>query len=442
MRSSEPNSKTAARDWLVIHDRGGSNDGAAEAKDDWRKSNQKDEQARAEKHPNQQAVQPTRNQKAKDDKGDKQGDRPPRPKWPFVLAGVVVAVFVGVVLWVIFRPRPDVWTDDAYVAVHYASIAPRVSGQVSAVLVDDNQVVKAGQLLVTLDPRDYAAAVAAAAAALARDSAQVVETSATLARQPAIIRQQQANVDAARANFAFTEPDARRYDFLLARDAGTLQQKQKADSVLMQSKAQLDNALAALEAARRQLDVITAQRDAAEAVVEADKAQLEQAKLNLSYTQIVSPVDGMVGERSVQVGNTVAPGTRLMTVVPLAQVYITANYREVDLLHVRSRQPVTIHVDAYNIDLSGTVEGLAPASGASFAPIQPNNATGNFTKIVQRLPVRINLDPDQPLAKLLRVGFSVETTIHTRLEDVVDEQRRSEARFGSKAPDQQRPPSR
>ena len=102
-----------------------------------------------------------------------------------------------------------------------------------------------------------------------------------------------------------------------------------------------------------------------------------------------------------------------------------ANYREVDLLHVRSGQHVAIHVDAYNIDLSGTVEGVAPASGASFARIQPNNATGNFTKIVQRLPVKINLDPGQPLAKLLRVGFSVETTIHTRLEDVVDEQRRS-----------------
>jgi membrane fusion protein, multidrug efflux system len=130
----------------------------------------------------------------------------------------------------------------------------------------------------------------------------------------------------------------------------------------------------------------------------------------------------MIGERSVQVGNTVAPGTTLMTLVPLAQVYITANYREVDLLHVRGGQPVTIHVDAYKIDLSGTVEGLAPASGASFAPIQPNNATGNFTKIVQRLPVKINLNPGQPLAKLLRVGFSVETTIHTRLEDVVDEQ--------------------
>jgi membrane fusion protein, multidrug efflux system len=425
MQSSEPNSETVTRDWLVPNAGGGSNDGAAEAKDDRHKPDQKDEQARNEVHPNRLVATPNQDQKDKDDKGNKQGGGAPRPKWPIVLAGVVVAAFVGIVLWIIFQPRPDVWTDDAYVAVHYASIAPRVSGQVWTVPVDDNEEVKAGQVLATLDPRDYATTVASADAALSRDTAQVGDVAANLARQPAIIHQQEANVEAAQANLAFAEPDARRYEFLAATDAGTVQQKQKADSVLMQSKAQLNNALAALEAARRQLDVITAQKQAAEAVVEADKAQLQQAKLNLSYTQILSPVDGMIGERSVQVGNTVAPGTTLMTLVPLAQVYITANYREVDLLHVRSGQPVTIHVDAYKIDLSGTVEGLAPASGASFAPIQPNNATGNFNKIVQRLPVKIKLNSGQPLAKLLRVGFSVETTIHTRLEDVVDEQRRS-----------------
>jgi len=405
---------------------GASNDGAAEAKDNRRMPEQKDQQARDEKHPIQQAAAaPAQDQKAKDDKGGKQGGEPPRPKWPFAVAGVVVAAFIGVVLWVIFRPHPDVWTDDAYVAVHYASVAPRVSGQVTTVLVDDNQQVKTGQVLVMLDPRDYAAAMAAADAALARDAAQVAEVTANLVLQPSIISQQEANVEAARANLAFAEPNARRYDFLAATESGTVEQKQKADSELLQAKAQLDSALASLEAARRQLDIIAARKSAAEAVVEADKAQLEQAKLNLSYTQILSPVDGLVGERSVQVGNTVAPGSTLMTVVPLAEVYITANYREVDLLHVRSGQHVTIHVDAYHMDLSGTVEGLAPASGASFAPIQPNNATGNFTKIVQRLPVKINLDPDQPLARLLRVGFSVETTIHTGLQDVVDEQRRS-----------------
>jgi membrane fusion protein (multidrug efflux system) len=175
--------------------------------------------------------------------------------------------------------------------------------------------------------------------------------------------------------------------------------------------------------------VLKAQRSASEAAVKADEAQLEQARLNLSYTQIRAPIDGMVGERSVQAGNYVAPGTTLMTVVPLDQVYIEANYLEVDLLHVRSGQPVTIHLDAYDIDLKGTVDSVPPASGAAFAPIAPNNVTGNFTKIVQRLPVKIVVTPGQPLAKLLRVGLSVETTIHTGLDDVVDEQRRSSDRL-------------
>ena len=204
-----------------------------------------------------------------------------------------------------------------------------------------------------------------------------------------------------------------------------MQEHQQADTTLQQDQATLDGAEASLAAARRQLDVFKAQRSAAEAAVRADEAQLGQARLNVSYTWIRAPIDGMVGERSVQVGNYVSPGTTLMTVVPLDQVYIEANYREVALLHVRGGQPATIHLDAYNIDLKGTVDNLPPASGAVFAPIAPNNATGNFTKIVQRLPIKIVVTPGQPLAKLLRVGLSVETTIHTGLEDVVDEQRRS-----------------
>jgi membrane fusion protein, multidrug efflux system len=348
--------------------------------------------------------------------------------WPFVVAGLVAVGFVGVVLWIIFRPRPDVWTNDAYVSVHYASIAPRISGQVSTVAVDDNQVVKAGQVLVTLDPRDYKTAVSAAEAAFVRDNAQLADVSANLARQTPIIQEQEANVTAAQARLTFAKYDARRFGNLAVTGAGTVQQRQQADTTLQQSQAQLDGAQASLDAARRQMDVIKAQLEAARATVDSDKAQLEQARLNLSYTQILAPVDGMVAERSVQVGNTVAPGATLMTVVPLHEVYIIANYREVDLTHVRGGQRATIHVDAYNIDLSGTVNNVPAASGISFAPIQPNNATGNFTKIVQRLPVKIEVDPGQPLAGLLRVGFSVETTIHTGLEDVVDQRRRSQSR--------------
>jgi membrane fusion protein, multidrug efflux system len=349
----------------------------------------------------------------------------PLPRWPFVLVGLVVAIFAAVVLYIIFRPRPDVRTADAYVMVHYATIAPRISGQIASVAVDDNDVVKTGQVLATLDRRDNETALASAEAAVARDRSKLDEISATVSRQPSIIEEQQAAVVSARARLAFAQADAHRYGNLATTGAGTVREHQEADSTLQQGQASLDGAEASLDAARRQLDVLKAQRSAAESVVKADEAQFEQAKLNLSYTQIGAPIDGMVGERSVQVGNYVGPGTTLMTVVPLDQVYIEANYREVDLLHVRSGQPVTIHVDAYDIDLKGMVDSVPPASGAAFAPIAPNNATGNFTKIVQRLPVKIVVTSGQPLAKLLRVGLSVETTIHTGLEDVVDEQRRS-----------------
>jgi membrane fusion protein (multidrug efflux system) len=352
----------------------------------------------------------------------------PLPRWPLVLAGLVVAIFAAVILYIIFRPHPDVSTADAYVTVHYATIAPRISGQIATVPVDDNDVVKTGQMLATLDPRDNQTALATAEAAVARDRSQLGEISATVLRQPSIIAEQQAAVASARAKLAFAEADARRYGNLAVTGAGTTREHQQADTTLAQDQASLDSAEASLDAARRQLEVLKAQRSAAEAAVKADEAQLEQATLNLSYTQIRAPIDGMVGERSVQVGNYVSPGTTLMTVVPLDQVYIEANYREVALLHVRSGQPVTIHLDAYNIDLKGTVDSVPPASGAAFAPIAPNNATGNFTKIVQRLPVKIVVTPGQPLAKLLRVGLSVETTIHTGLEDVVDEQLRSSDR--------------
>jgi membrane fusion protein (multidrug efflux system) len=349
----------------------------------------------------------------------------PLPRWPFAVVGLVATIFAAVVLYIIFRPRPDVRTDDAYVMVHYAMISPRISGQVVMVSVDDNDSVKTGQVLATLDPRDNETAVASAEAAVARDRSQFDEISRTVSRQPSIIAEHQAAVASARAKLAFAQADARRFANLAVTGAGTMQEHQQADTTLQQDQASLDSAEASLDAARRQLDVLKAQRSAAEATVRADEAQLEQAKLNLSYTQIRAPIDGVVGERSVQVGNYVGPGTTLMTVVPLDQVYIEANYLEVDLLHVRSGQPVTIHLDAYDIDLKGTVNGVPPASGAAFAPIAPNNATGNFTKIVQRLPVKIVVIPGQPLAKLLRVGLSVETTIHTGLEDIVDEQRGS-----------------
>ena len=376
---------------------------------------------------NNVSSQDARAEKPKEETRKPVASQPP-PLWPLGVATIFAAFFAVLVLWIIFRPHADVWTDDAYVTAHIALIAPRISGQVASVEVDDNQQVKAGQVLVTLDPRDYETAVAAAQAAVERDKAQYADASATLARQPPIIEEQEGNAAAARARLAFAGHDARRFGNLAQTGAGTIQQQQQADTNLQESRAQLQSATASLEAANKQLDVLRAQQQTAKAAIMVEEASLAQAKLNLSYTRILAPVDGMVGQRTVQVGNVIAPGATLMAVVPLDQAYIVANYLEVDLLHVRAGQKVTIRLDAYRIDLQGTVDSIAPASGASFAPIQPNNATGNFTKIVQRLPVKITVDPKQPLAKLLRVGFSVETTIHTGLEDVVNEQRRSSSR--------------
>ncbi len=360
-----------------------------------------------------------------------QDKRPARrlPRWPFALTAVVVAGFIGIVLYIVFAPRPDVWTDDAYVTVHYETVAPRISGQVASVEVDDNQVVKAGQVLVTLDPRDYQTSVKMAEAAIARDTAQVGDATASVVRQPSLITEQEAAVASAQARLAFSQRDQRRYGNLASTGAGTAQQQQQADTTVKQDAASLKSAQAALQATRQQMAVLQAQKSAREGTVQGDQAQLDQARLNLSYTRIVASVDGMVGQRSVEVGNYVAPGATLMTLVPLDRVYVEANYREEDLRHVRSGQHVTVHVDAYNIDLDGVVDSVPPASGAAFAPISPSNATGNFTKIVQRLPVKIVLSPNQAQARLLRVGFSVETTIHTGLEDVVREQQGSSGRI-------------
>ena len=365
----------------------------------------------------------------KDKRGDK--DTPPakrKPLWPWLLGGAIVIGFIAVVLAIIFGPAPDVWTDDAYVTAHYATVAPRVSGQIATVDVDDNQPVSAGQLLATIDDRDFRAALATAEATLERDKAQLAEADASISRQPAVVDQSQTQNPSAAAQLAFAEANQKRYRNLAATGAGTFQERQQADQQVQQAQSAVDQARASTEAARRQVPVLQAQRAAAEAAVKADQARVNQARLNLSYTRILAPVSGTVGQRTVEVGNYVAPGASLMVVAPLDQAFIVANYREVSLRHVLPGQHVTIHVDAYDIDLHGVVDSVPPASGAAFGAIQPNNATGNFTKIVQRLPVKVVVSPGQNEAKLLRLGFSVETTIHTGLADVVGGQRQTPAR--------------
>ena len=375
--------------------------------------------------------------KDKDGKGDKdkddksKDDKPSKrkPVWPWIVAGIVVIGFIAVVLAIIYVPTSNVWSDDAYVTAHYATIAPQVSGIVSSVEVEENQPVRAGQLLATIDDRNFLTAVANAEAMLARDRAQLNEASASIARQPVLTNQSQAQVPAAQAQVVFAQHNENRYRNLARTGAGTMQERQQTVEALKQAQSTLDQAKKGAEASKLQMAVLQAQRAAAAATVKSDEAQVAQAKLNLSYTRIVAPFDGMTAERTVQVGNYVGPGVALMAVVPLDRVYIEANYRETALRHVLPGQHVRIHVDAYDIMLDGFVDSLPPASGAAFGAIQPNNATGNFTKIVQRLPVRILVSPGQNEARLLRMGFSVETTIYTGLADVRREQRGDAARI-------------
>ncbi len=376
--------------------------------------------------------------KPKDDE-DKKADKDekpkkPKPAWPWVLGGVIVLGFIAAVLVIIFAPASDVWTDDAYVTAHYATVAPRVSGQIASVEVDDNQTVAAGQLLATIDDRDFRAALANAAAMLQRDQAQLADADASIQRQPAVVDQSQTQNPSAAAQLVLAQANQKRYRDLAATGAGTVQERQQADAQLQQAQSSVGQAKASTEAARRQIPILQAQRAAAAATVKADEAQVEQARLNLSYTRILAPLDGMVGQRTVQVGNYVSPGASLMVVAPLDHIYIEANYREVALRHVLPGQHVRIHVDAYDLYLDGVVNSVPPASGAAFGAVQPNNATGNFTKIVQRLPVKILVSPGQNEAKLLRLGFSVETTIHTGLADVRTEQGGTTARLTAPRP--------
>ena len=351
-----------------------------------------------------------------------------RPLWPILLALLVVASFVAIVLVIVLTPTADVWTDDAYVQVHYASVAPRIAGQVVAVAADDNDHVQASQLLVQLDDRDQRVSLETADATLARDRAQFQDAIANVARQPSVIEQQSSQIQSLAAQLVLARQNQTRYRNLASTGAGTEQSRQSADATVAELNASLAGAHAATDAARHQLDVLRAMADADRAQIRGDEARVRQAQLTLSYTRILAPLDATVTERSVQVGDYVSPGGVLMSLVPLDRLYIVANYREVALRHVLPGQHVRIHVDAYNIDLDGVVQGIPPASGAIYSPVPPNNATGNFTKIVQRLPLKIVVTPGQDLARLLRAGFSVETTIHTGLANVAGQQARASGR--------------
>ncbi len=305
-------------------------------------------------------------------------------------------------------------TNDAYVKADFTVVAPKISGYVEDVLVEDNQTVKAGQVLARIDDRDFGTALAQVKADVETAKAAIADLDAQLALQQSIIEQEKANVSAAEASLTFAKQDHNRYGDLVKTGYGTVQKFQNAEAMLQEATAKLQQSRAGLAAAEKKLTVLASQRTQAEAQVDSARAREQQAELNLSYTVIKAPVDGTVGARSLRVGQYVQAGTQLMAVVPLHAVYIVGNYKETQLTHVRAGQPATVTVDGFpGVTLNGHVDSLSPASGLEFSLLPPDNATGNFTKIVQRVPVKIVLDDDR-LAGLLRPGMSVESTIDTK----------------------------
>jgi membrane fusion protein, multidrug efflux system len=337
--------------------------------------------------------------------------QPPPKRIRYIAYAVILIVAVLVCIKQLVRSGSES-TNDAYVTADFTLVAPRVPGQISEVLVEDNQQVKAGQLLVRIDDRDYRAALMSAQANVEAGKASVANYDAEIARQPSLVEQARATLLADQATLEFARSNASRYRNLSETGAGTTQEQQHASSALAEQVAQQARDQAVLVATDENLDVLRSLRDKAVGDLSRAQAELQQAGLNLSYTEIHAPVDGKVGRRSVRVGAYVTTGSSLLAIVPLAQAYVLANYQENQLAYMRVGDPVSIKVDTFpGVVIHGHINSLAPATGESFAPIATDNATGNFTKIVQRVPVKITIDPGQQMASALSVGLSVETEV-------------------------------
>ncbi|HEV7634579.1 MAG TPA: HlyD family secretion protein [Bradyrhizobium sp.] len=329
------------------------------------------------------------------------------------IALLVAAGFYGDYYWM--TGRFLVSTDDAYVQAHSVLISPKVSGYISEVPVDDNQPVKAGEALARIDPRDYQTALDQARANVAVAQASINTFSQQIAQQKLVIEQDRQQVASDQAALVFSQQDFQRYTHLATTGYGTVQRAQQAQADISEKQAALQHDSAIVAAAEKQVSVFEGQLAQANATLTLQQAMEHQAELNLSYTRITAPVDGTVGVRTLRVGEYVQAGTQLMAIAPLQAVFIVANYKETQLTDVHPGQGVAIHIDTFpGTSVHGHVDSLAPASGQEFALLPPDNATGNFTKVVQRIPVKIEIDKNEPLLGRLRPGMSVEPTIDTR----------------------------
>jgi len=325
-------------------------------------------------------------------------------------------------LAVLFATQWDRWvgdatrqvTDDAYVRGDVTPLSAQVEGYVRKVAVNDFQRVKAGDLLVEIDDRDYTAKVAQAEADLLAAQAAIENIKARKAAQKAVVIEAENTVTGTQADAERARLEAERQRKLLATTFGTEQRVEQTDADAKHLVATLASNQAALESQRSQLAVLDTQELQLRAEMKAKQAALDLAKINLGYTQISAPVSGEVSERNVYAGQYVHSGSQVITIVPLDNVWVVANYKETQLTHVAIGQSAEIRVDTFpGVMIKATVDSVAPASGAQFSLLPPDNATGNFTKVVQRIPVKLKIAADNPLAGHLLPGMSVVATILT-----------------------------
>ena len=305
-------------------------------------------------------------------------------------------------------------TNDAYVRADTTQLSSRVAGEVLTVSVSDYQKVKAGELLIQIDPADYQAQVAQAEATVAAAQAAFDNLANQIELQYATIAQSEAQNTSAVALQVEAKQEYDRQHDLLQSPAFTRQRLEQATAALGKAEADVRASRAVIAAQQHQLQVLNGTKKQRAADVLAAQAALKTAQLKLGYTRIVAPFDGVVGARQVQPGDYVNIGSNLINVVPLPNVYVIANYKETQLTRVKPGQPVSVTIDTFpGQTLQGRVARVSPASGSQFALLPPDNATGNFTKVVQRIPLRIEFDKDQPLLANLLPGMSAVTRIDT-----------------------------
>jgi membrane fusion protein, multidrug efflux system len=325
---------------------------------------------------------------------------------------VVIVIGLLLVAAYVYLPRFYVAdTDDAYVDAHIVSIVPKVAAYVATLHVDDNSRVQTGAPLIELDQRDFKQAVDIAAADLASARASAANIDARIKEQRTVIVQSEATVTGDRAALEFAKEELARYGSLATTGVGTTQRLQQAQSDISQRAAALQKSEAAQEEARAHVGVLQTQRTEADATIKRQEAALAQAELNLSYTQIKAPEAGTVANKTTEVGNYVQAGQMLFSIVP-DKLYITANYKETQLTHMRPGQSVVVSVDAFpDLRLKAHVDSIQRGTGSQFALLPPQNATGNFVKVVQRVPVKIVFDDTGDTLAKIAPGMSVETRV-------------------------------